>query len=58
MYQKSLRIRNAVGGYICSDKPYSEKLFVNLDDLISYIRKFFTESNQVPKRYYGTKKEE
>lgn len=57
-YQKQLRIRNAIGGFICSDKPYSEKLFTNLESLLTYVRKYFTETDEQPKRYYGPDKKE
>lgn len=59
MYQKSIRIKQALNGYVVSTAPYKEVVYKDLEEVIRFVKNHFSSSNhdERPKRYYGDKKE-
>jgi hypothetical protein len=58
-YQRNLRIKSINNGWIISTAPYTETFCSNINQVIDFVRNYFTKDNyDRPKRFYGDKKEE
>lgn len=54
-YQKQVRVKQVLNGYVVSTAAYKEIIYKDLEDVIQFLRNHFTNRDEQPKRYYGKK---